>query len=196
MLTQMKSLSLCLVSLAGVLTAQTGETVYLRAVLLPANEVLAINNAARGVADVIASAVRDASGQIVSGNLDVLLRVTLPAAITATGLNLHNGTAGQSVPAALSSGLASGNTRALQSGSDSLRIPIAIAGDNGATLGMLRSVFQDPSKFYLNLSTTDQANGLMRGQLAKAQIAVTMAVMASGNVVPATADTGTGFGQW
>lgn len=192
----MLKISLCLALLAGSVSAQTADTVIFRAVLLPANEVPAINNAARGVADVVASAVRDASGQIVSGSVDVLLRVTLPAAITATGLNLHNGTAGQVVPVALSTGLATGNTRALQAGADSIRIPIAVNGANAAALGMLRSLYQDPSKFYLNLTTSDQANGLMRGQLAKAQMAVLMATLASDKVLPApVSDTGSGFGQ-
>jgi uncharacterized protein (TIGR03437 family) len=195
MLLQMSRISLCLVFVAGTLMAQTADTAFLRAVLLPANEVPAINNAARGVADVIASAVRDPTGQIVSGSVDVLLRVTLPASVVATGLNLHNGTAGQSVPVALSTGLGQGNSRALQSGSDAIRMPIAVPGDNAAALGMLRSLFQDASKFYLNLTTNDQPNGLMRGQLAKAQIVVLMALMTSDSVVPATADTGTGFGQ-
>jgi uncharacterized protein (TIGR03437 family) len=191
----MKRISLCLVFLAGALRAQTGETAIFRAILLPANEVPAINNAARGVADVTASVVRDQAGQIVSGNVDVLLRVTLPSAVVATGLNLHNGIAGQSVPVALSTGLGTGNTRALQTGGDAIRMPIAVTGDNAATLAMLRSLFQDPSKFYLNLTTTDQANGLMRGQLAKAQTVVLMAMMTSGNVLPAPADSGTGYGQ-
>ena len=124
----MKRIGLCLALLAGTLGAQTADTVFLRTVLLPANEVPVINNAARGVADVIASALRDQTGQIVSGNVDVLLRVTLPAAVVATGLNLHNGTAGQSVAVALSTGLSTGNTRALQAASDAIHIPIAVPG--------------------------------------------------------------------
>ncbi len=187
-------MGLCLV-LAGMVRAQSADTAYLRAVLLPANEVPAINNAARGIADVVASAVRDPAGQIVSGNLDVLLRVALPAAAVSTGLNLHNGPSGQSAPVAFSTGLGASNTRALQAGSDAIRIPIPVTGADGSALAMLRSLFQNPSNFYLNLSTTDHPNGLMRGQLVKAQIAVLMALMTSDEVLPATGDFARGYGQ-
>ena len=188
-------LGACFLLLCTIAMAQTAETIIYRVVLLPANEVPAINNPARGVADVIASVVRDAAGQIVSGNIDVLLRTTLAAANTATGLNLHNGATGQTVPIALSTGLSTANSRPLQTGADSIRIPIPVKGDNPAALAMLRALVQDPAKFYLNMTSTDQPNGLMRGQLVKAQVAVLMAMLSSGNVTPPAANSGSGFGQ-
>jgi uncharacterized protein (TIGR03437 family) len=185
----------CFLIICTAAMAQTAETSICRAILLPANEVPAINNPARGIADVVTSVVRDTTGQIVSGNIDVLLRTTLAAANTATGLNLHNGVAGQTVPIALSTGLSSTNARPLGSGSDSVHIPIPVRGDNTAALGMLRSLVQDPTKFYLNMTSGDQPNGLMRGQLVKAQASVLMALLASGNVIPAPANSGSGVGQ-
>jgi uncharacterized protein (TIGR03437 family) len=175
--------------------AQTAETTVYRAILLPSNEVPALNNTARGIADVVTSVVRDGGGQIVSGNIDILLRTTLTAANTATGLNLHNGIAGQTVPIALSTGLTTANSRPLQTGADSIHIAIPVRGDNAATLASLRALFQDPTKFYLNMTSSDQANGLMRGQLIKTQVAVLMAVLNSGNVTPAPNNNGTGIGQ-
>jgi uncharacterized protein (TIGR03437 family) len=185
----------CLVLFSGILGAQTGETAIYRAVLLPANEVPAVNNAARGIADVVTSVVKDSSGQIVSGNIDLLLRTTLAAANNATGLNLHNGNPGQNAAVALSSGLTSSNARPLQSGADSIHIAIPVSGNDSAALATLRALVQDPTKFYLNMTSTDQANGLMRGQLAKAQVAVLMAILSSDEVTPAAANSGSGFGE-
>src|ERR1043165_467776 len=116
----MKKLALFLLS--APVFAQTGAPAYFRAVLLPSNEVPAINNASRGIADVVAAAVRDPAGNLVSGTVDVLLRTTLPAANTATGLNLHNAPGSQTAPIALSTGLTGANSRPLQSGADSIHI--------------------------------------------------------------------------
>jgi uncharacterized protein (TIGR03437 family) len=188
-------LGVCLLFYCSLVMAQTAESSFFRAILLPANEVPAINNGARGIADVVTSVVRDSGGQIVSGNIDVLLRTTLPATVTGTGLNLHNGIAGQNVPLALSTGLSAASSRALQTGADSIHLPIPISGDNAAALAGLRALFLDPTKFYLNLTTTDQPNGLMRGQLARTQVAVLLALLSSDDVTPAANSFATGFGE-
>jgi hypothetical protein len=90
-----RKISLCFALLAARLAGQTTDTSLFRVLLLPANEVPAVNSTARGVADIAANVMRDSSGQIVSGSLDILLRTTLPAAVTATGLNLHNAVSGK-----------------------------------------------------------------------------------------------------
>ena len=192
----MKSLFFFLALASAVLLrAQTSDTVFCRAVLLPANEVPAVSNTSRAVVDVIANVVRDGTGQIASGSIDILVRATLPAALTVTGLNLHNGLAGQNAPIAINGGLSAANSRALQSGADSVHIQIPVTGTNALLLATLTSLFQDPAQFYLNLSTITQPNGLMRGPLARAQTAVLQAVLTSANVIPATADSGTGMAQ-
>ena len=185
----------CFLLFSTIAMAQTAETAIYRALLLPASEVPAINNSARGIADVVTSVVRDSTGQIVSGNIDVLLRTTLAAANTATGLNLHNGAAGQNAPVALSTGITAANSRPLQTGADSIHIAIAVRGDNAATLASLRALLQDPTKFYLNMTSADQPNGLMRGQLIQAQVTVLLALLSSDNVTPAPINSGSGVGQ-
>uniref|UniRef100_Q01ZX6 CHRD domain containing protein n=1 Tax=Solibacter usitatus (strain Ellin6076) TaxID=234267 RepID=Q01ZX6_SOLUE len=185
----------CFLLISAIAMAQSGETVVFRALLLPASEVPAINNSARGVADVVTSVVRDSSGQIVSGNIDILLRTALAAANTATGLNLHNAGAGQNAAIALSTGLTVANSRPLQNGADSLHIAVPIKGDNSAALASLRALLQDPAKFYLNMTSTDQPNGLMRGQLIQAQVTVLLALLNSDNVAPAPMNSGRGVGQ-
>jgi uncharacterized protein (TIGR03437 family) len=191
----MKKLRVCFLLLPASLLAQTADTTFCRAVLLPSSEVPAINNTSRGVADVIVSVVRDSSGQPISGTVDVLVRTTLPAANTATALALHNAAAGQTAPVALDTGLTATSSRALASGADFIHVPIQVPGDNAATLAALRALVQDPTRFYLELASADHTNGLMRGQLQPARGVVLMGVMNSASVVPAPNSDATGVAQ-
>src|SRR4051812_2564512 len=190
----MRTLGLCLL-FSGALLAQTAETQIFRAILLPANEVPAVNNSARGIADVVVNAVHDPSGAVVSGTVDVYLRTTLAAVVTATGLNVHNAVAGQTAPVMFSAGLSGANNRALQTGADAIHVPIAVTGDNAATLGGLRALLQDPTRFYVNMPSVDQPNGLMRGQLQRTVSTVLMAQLTSDNVAPAPQNSGNGVAQ-
>src|SRR5690242_1440996 len=69
-----------LLLLAVAAWGDTAETAIFRVVMLPASEVPAVNSTTRGTADILASVVRDNSGQIVSGTVDILARVTFAAA--------------------------------------------------------------------------------------------------------------------
>jgi uncharacterized protein (TIGR03437 family) len=188
----MKSLAVLFV-LSGRLFSQTSDSTLFRAVLLPSNEIPALNNASRGVADILASAVRDSSGNIVSGTVDVLLRTTLPAANTITGLNLHNAPTGQAAPIALTTGVTADNSRPLQSGADLIHIPIQIV--TPADMAMLTSLLADPTRFYINVTSMDQPNGLMRGQLQRTQSIVLMGLLDSANVTPSIGNAGSGVAQ-
>jgi uncharacterized protein (TIGR03437 family) len=189
----MRKFAACVFLVFPGLLAQTSDTTFFRAILLPSNEVPALNNNSRGIADVIASAVRDSSGTIVSGTIDVLLRTTLPAANTVTGLNLHNGIGSQVAPVALSTGLSASNNRPLQTGADFIHIPIQIADPVSAA--QLRTLLDDPAHFYLNVTSTDQPTGLMRGQLQRAQGFVAMGLFDSANVTKEPVAGGHGFAQ-
>jgi uncharacterized protein (TIGR03437 family) len=188
----MKSLAVSLL-LCFPLLSQTSDSTLFRALLLPSNEIPALNNASRGVVDILASAVRDSSGTVVSGTVDVLLRTTLPAANTITGLNLHNGPTGQSAPIALTTGVNSGSARPLQSGADLIHIPIQITAP--ADVAVLTALLADPTRFYVNVTSTDQPTGLMRGQLQRTQSIVLMGLLDSANVTPSIDNAGAGVAQ-
>ena len=65
--------ALLLLLWSSVQLAQTADTALFRAVLLPSSEVPAVSNLnARGVADISLNVVRDPSGQIISGTVDIL----------------------------------------------------------------------------------------------------------------------------
>jgi len=184
----MRILPLLLCLAASLSYAQTAETATFRAVMLPAGEVPAINGStARGVADVTASVLRDGSGQIVSGTVDILTRITFPAAVTATGLALYSGAAGQNGAIALATPLSTASSYAVQANGDSLHYAVQIDSSNASALLALRNLYQNPAQFYLNLITTANPNGAMRGQLQKAQVAMMLGLMSSANVLPGPA---------
>jgi len=196
MVTTMMFRALCFSLVLGLpLAAQTAETAFFRAVLLPSNEVPPVSGGNRGVADLFASAVRDASGQIVSGTLDFLVRPTFTATATVTAIDLRSGAAGQNGAIAISTGLSSAGPAPIAAGGDTLHIPVQITGTDSAALAAFRSLFQDPTQFYVNLATTASPNGAVRGQLQRAQAVVLLGLLSSSNVVPAPSAAGHGVAQ-
>jgi uncharacterized protein (TIGR03437 family) len=185
------SLSVCALSLC----AQTAETAIFRAVLLPSSEVPPVNSTNRAVADIFASIVRDGTGQIVSGTVDFVVRPAFAAAATCTGIELRSGAAGQNGNMALSTGIGTANSRAIASGSDLLQIPVQVDATDTASLAALRALFQDPSQLYLNLLTTTNPAGAVRGQLQRAEAVVLMGLLNSANVVPFSTAGASGAAQ-
>src|SRR5437016_14656852 len=83
-----------LIFFATALFADTSETVYFRGVMLPSNEVPAVNIAATGNATIAAHVVRNDAGKIISGSVDFTVNYAFPGAITLTGLHIHAAPAG------------------------------------------------------------------------------------------------------
>jgi len=181
----MRRLTLYLFLLPAALLAQTAETAWFRVVMLPANEVPPVASATRGTADLLVSVVRDSSGQIVSGSVDFLVKVTFAAATTATGLDIYSGPSGQRGSAVIGGVYSTTNTRPIQNNGDTIHIAVPVAAGNAAGLGALQGILQSPAGYYLNLLTTDLPNGAIRGQLQRAQFTVLMALLNSSNVTPA-----------
>ncbi|PWU06374.1 MAG: hypothetical protein C5B51_12330 [Terriglobia bacterium] len=176
----------CLLLFSAALCAQTADTAFFRAVMLPDNEVPPTGQNARGAADIIAHVVRDQSGQIISGTVDFLVRVNFDSDVTATGLHIHNGPAGTNAGVVINTGIGAGDaSRAVKAGGDTIRIPVQITGDSATPLAALRGIFQDPSGYYVNIHTTDFPGGVIRGQLQRAEGIVLLGFMDSANEFPA-----------
>jgi hypothetical protein len=165
--------------------AQTADIAYFRAVMLPSNEVPAVNVNGKGIADMIAHVVRDSSGQIVSGSVDFLVRVTLPTDNTATGLHIHSGGPAVAGPVVINTGLSGTVTQAVKGGGGIVHRPVQVDGTNAAALAALRGLFTDPTQYYVNIHTTDFPGGIMRGQLQPRTTRISPAT-------PASATTSTG----
>lgn len=137
------------------------------AVLLPANEVPAINGAeanGSGTANLALNLTRDPAGTITAATLDVTVTVTgFPAGTALTGAHIHPGVAGVNGGIAVSFGLAPGEiTFAAGSGSFS-RTAIAMTADQA------NSILANPAGFYVNIHTANNPGGVARGQLVRAQ---------------------------
>ena len=175
--------------------AQTVQTQFFRAILLPTSEVPAVSSTARGVADVTASLVLDSSGQVTSGTVTILAHFTFTAAATTTGLGIWSGNSGQNGALALNSALSTSNSYAVQVNGDSVQQAIQVTSGNATALAALRAMVQNPAGYYVNLLTTANPNGVLRGQLLRAQTIVLMAQMSSANALPAPASAGFGVAQ-
>ncbi|MEO8598042.1 MAG: CHRD domain-containing protein [Candidatus Solibacter sp.] len=189
----MRKLSLCLLLSAASLLAQSADTRFFRAVMLPSNEVPVVNASVKGMGDLIAHVVRDSSGQIVSGTVDFVIHSNFDVDRTATGLHIHLGGPTVSGGVVINTGLNAASNVVVKAGADVVRRPAQVDGTNAAALTALRGLFTDPGNYYVNIHTTDFPNGIMRGQLQPAVGTTLMGVMSSDNEVPVQA-TGSGMG--
>lgn len=157
------------------------ESVPFRAVLSAANEVPPVDLAASGTATVWLHVVRNAAGEIQSGSVDFIIRYRFPAPITFTGLHIHSGRAGANGPVVLNSSL----TRVEDAPADGvLRFQGQILPTNSAGVAALRGVMENPEAYYVNLHTTANPGGAIRGQVDRAQSLVLMTQLDPGNEVP------------
>ncbi|MBI5083922.1 MAG: CHRD domain-containing protein [Acidobacteria bacterium] len=174
-----------LLALAATLSvsAQSVETIPFRVNLSSLNESPAIGGTpSTGTATVLAHLVRDASGQIISGSVDFKVNYSLTApAVNITAMHIHRGAAGVNGGVVIDSGLAGPIADA---SSGVIRTQGQAPPSNATALTALRDLVANPSGFYLNLHTTRNAAGEMRGQLMPAEMLVTMAFMNAGNEVP------------
>lgn len=168
------------------LTAQSVETIPFRVNLSSANEVPAISgDPSTAVATVLVHVSRDASGQIVSGSVDFKSVYKLAVASNITAMHIHRGTAAANGPVVIDSTLSS-PVADTTSGTLSLQGPVPPANTNG--VNALRDLLANPSGFYLNMHTSRNPSGEMRGQLLRAEKLILLGLMGPLNEVPAITD--------
>jgi uncharacterized protein (TIGR03437 family) len=161
--------------LTSALVAQTVETIPFRALLSPANEVPALTLQASGTSTVLVHVMRDASGQVISGSVDFNTRFTFPGASTFTGMHIHRGAAGVNGPVVINSGL-SGRVEDT-TGRAGLFYQGQVRPSDTDALAALRDLLANPAGYYVNVHTTDNPGGAIRGQLQRAELAVVMGQM-------------------
>jgi len=173
--------------------AQTADTVFFRAVMLPSNEVPAVAADASGVADLIVHVVRDSSGQVTSGTVDFLVRVKSGIATNGVGLHIHSGNSTVAGPVVIGTNLSAGAPAPLVAGSNVVSRSVQVDGSNATQLTALRGLLVNPDQYYANIHTTEFPGGAARGQLIPAVGRVLMGVMTSENEVPAPPVQATGM---
>lgn len=153
----------------GFLRGQLMATrVVFRPIMSPLNEVPALTLDAEGAAAVEVQVTRDPqTAAITSGTVTFDVDYRFPSAVTITGLHLHNGPAGVNAPVVIDSGI-NGTTRAIGGVTRGNIFRIAeIDSSNTAGLAALTGLMNDPTQFYINLHTTVNPGGVIRGQLSK-----------------------------
>src|SRR5450759_3262077 len=186
----MKNLILSLFAFAALGLAQTAESIPFRAVLSPANEVPAVTDfAASGAATIWLHVIRDSSGQVTSGSVDFRASYSFPGAVSITGMHIHKGAAGVSGPVTISSGIG-GAAGAIDdaTGKGVIVKQALVASDAANALDTIRGMLADPSGFYVNMHTSVYPNGVMRGQLQRAEMTVLMGLMSTLNESPPITD--------
>lgn len=186
----LKPISLCLLVSASLLAqgpggGATSETVFFRALLSPANEVPPVTGLeASGAGTVIAHVIRDSAGRVTSGSVDFIATFAFPGAVTITGMHIHRGTATESGPVTVSSGITAAAPVSESSGRGTITRQAQVAPADTAGLETLQGMLEDPSRFYLNLHTPENPGGAIRGQLQATEMVVLMALLSPANEVP------------
>lgn len=182
------------IAMAMGLVGQTAETIAFRAVLSPANEVPAVTGlAVSGMGTVFLHVVRDSSGKVISASTDFNTRYQYPGDVTFTGMHIHKGNAGENGPVTINSTIGGGAASVNDpSGSGALTRQAFTSSTDAAGLDTVNGMLTNPSGFYLNVHTTINPGGVVRGQLQRADMLVLMGLMSPKNEVPATDSGGSG----
>ena len=158
--------------------------------LSPANEVPAVTDfTASGAATVWLHVVRDSSGQVTSGSVDFRVSYSFPGAVSLTGLHIHRGAAGGTGSVTINSGIG-GAAGPIDdaTGKGTIVRQAQVAPGAAAALDTIRGMLTDPSGFYVNMHTSVYPDGVMRGQLQRAEMTVLMGLMSTLNESPPITD--------
>ncbi|MCG3159175.1 MAG: hypothetical protein JMDDDDMK_00161 [Acidobacteria bacterium] len=125
---------------------------------LPAN--------ASGTGTITIKPVRNpTTGQIISGTVTFTVQYDLPAGSVINGLHIHKGVAGDNGSVVINTGLSGANTVTTATGKGTLNFEVQITAANANGLIALRELVTNPPGFYVNLHTSANSSGVIRGQL-------------------------------
>ena len=172
------------------------ETLVLRSLLDPASEVPPVAGLdAKGSGSLYILATRNAAGSIAAGTVMFDISYMFPGMASFTGLHIHSGIAGVSGPVVISSGLSAADNEGSESGTGTISRKVEVT--SGTALETLNSLFSDPSGFYLNLHTTVNPGGAIRGQLqATSETSVQVTMTPDQEVPPVTGLEASGLAKF
>ena len=146
--------------------SDTTKTTF-TAVLLPANEVPAINGAeaaGSGTATITLNMNKDSAGYVTGATFDFAVTVTgFPNGTSLTDAHIHGGAAGTNGGILVNLGLAAGSVSFPTGGGSFSRTGITV------TIDQANAILANPGSFYFNIHTAAHPGGVARGQLAIAQ---------------------------
>ena len=142
------------------------ETLATTVQMSPANEVPPITGLnASGVGTITVNPIRRvATGEVIGGTVTFSLTFGgFPDGTVLTGLHIHEGAAGTNAGVVINTGVGGANTITLPTGRGSLNFEVPITA--AATIPVLQRLIANPVGFYVNLHTTVNTGGAIRGQL-------------------------------
>ena len=150
----------------GLIRGQLSQPITLQfdVTMLPTNEVPVISNLnATGVAKVTGLGVLGSDGKINAALVIFDVNYRFPATeVTFTGLHIHEGDAGVNGPVRIDSGLSGANPVVSTNGHGNITRIVRVG--EGAALDAVNGILA-PERFYVNLHSTVNPGGVVRGQL-------------------------------
>ena len=171
----------------GVVRAQLSraEMRISRVTMDPANEVPAVNSDGKGSGNLIFLATRDANGNINAGTVTFETTYSFGSPVTFSGWHIHTGVAGANGAVVINTAIstASADGQNVTSGTIRRRVDVS----SGAALTALQGIYANAANYYLNIHTTVNPGGVMRGQLVDTVVNCYQISMSTANEVPAVA---------
>jgi hypothetical protein len=162
---------LCVVLLLGLLAgtyayADTQDTAVFRTRMLPDNEVPPLTAAGNSAgATITVHVTRDDRGNVNAATVTFDIDYTISSALTFTGLHIHNAPAGQNGPVVIDTGINGSNTVAASAGSGKITRVVNYASTDTNGIKFVTGLLATPENYYVNIHTTVNPSGFMRGQL-------------------------------
>src|SRR5262249_14187580 len=108
---------------------------------------------------------RDARGAVNGGTATFTVSYDFPGGVMITGLHIHEAPAGMNGNIVISAGISSDAPVASASGKGTISLAVPLSGQTAFGAAQ-RILAQSAPGFYVNLHTTVNPNGALRGQLA------------------------------
>jgi uncharacterized protein (TIGR03437 family) len=156
----------------------------------PANEVPPITGLnATGGFQITVNVTRDAQGAITGGTIRFLGSITFPGAVTVVGLHIHEGPVNDNGPVRFNTGISAGSPREFMTGSGLIDITMT-----PTDIEALKRLIANPAGFYVNLHTSVNTAGAIRGQIVRLveTVASTVTISPMNEVPPITNVTASG----
>jgi uncharacterized protein (TIGR03437 family) len=170
----------------GVIRGQlhrSDERVFI-GVMSPRNEIPAIDIDAAGTGSVLMLRTSDRAGNFVAGRAIFMVNYRFPSQVTFTGLHIHRGDASVNGPVVIGTPISGANS-VVSAANGMGAVPLfAVNITTPAQIEALHGVYNNPGGFYINLHTTVNPGGAIRGQMRRTDRAMFRVGLSTANEVP------------
>ncbi len=162
MMKRLTFIGLLAVLVTGSAVAQSVGLATFTAPLSPSSENPPVEGVrANGTALVLIHMSRDTSGKLTKAVVDFHIDFNSEAALTVTAMHIHRGVRGVNGPVVIDSIF--GTALAVEPGSTRLFRQNVVTSDAG--LATVEDLLSNPARYYVNMHSTSNPSGVVRGQL-------------------------------